>query len=851
MVRSGQLTMKVAEMLRFAWMTAIVCMAILVLAIGPSATDLSAAGSHPHLSAAGASGTNRALGSGNLSYNNGPIQRNPVSYLIFWGSYWNNGSGALKADALVAKNYFTDVSGTPFFKILTQYSDTNGNVSSAHTLAGVWLDTVDPATDTTCGGATVQNSAAQAEVSRAIATQGWPTDSVNATYYVFTPSGQYVNDGAGNCSQRQFCSYHNWSTSINAAYAVVAYPLDLVACGGPSSPNGSTQGDSLANLASQIQFAAITNPHMTNGWFDPRHLEINAKCTNSFGSGLVQLNNARTYALQTEYSNSGSTCTSNYVSHFGASPGSFDLTTNTSSASPGAQTLRLSNSGLKPLIWNLTSSLPSWLSLSATSGSTPSGGSQNITLTFSMPPSSSTQYYATTLQFSDSNADNSPLSVPVSVVTANVARTWYFAEGYTGGSFTEYLTIANPNASAANVQVQYFLESSGPVTRSYSLQANSRYTISVNNQVGANKTVSAVVTADLPIIAERPMYFTYGSIPGGSDVLGATALGQNFDFGYLDTSSNHDTWLTILNQNASSMTATIQYFAAGGGAPVTRTHTVAAMSRGTVRVSDEGLIPGSYSALAHLSAPGLIERPMYFVDGVTGYAGSATLVGVPQPLPNWYFAEGFTTATFNERYILSNPSTNQTRNLTVRFIRIDGSTAQTSVTLAPGQQKTVSANAVLGSGGVENSATVQADGPVLAERLMSFRYIGPVGSVPSSNISGATDVLGAAAPGYIFYFAEGYTGGQFGEWVTIQNPDPANTARITVTYLPGTGGTPTIKIYFVAAHSRFTIFANGDMPNQAFSMTVRADRPVVAERPMYFAYNGSQTGGSDIIGYQP
>jgi hypothetical protein len=109
MVRSGQLTMKVAEMLRFAWMTAIVCMAILVLAIGPSATDLSAAGSHPHLSAAGASGTTSALGSGNLSYNNGPIQRNPVSYLIFWGSYWNNGSGALKADALVAKNYFTDV----------------------------------------------------------------------------------------------------------------------------------------------------------------------------------------------------------------------------------------------------------------------------------------------------------------------------------------------------------------------------------------------------------------------------------------------------------------------------------------------------------------------------------------------------------------------------------------------------------------------------------------------------------------------------------------------------------------------------------------------------------------------
>jgi hypothetical protein len=41
------------------------------------------------------------------------------------------------------------------------------------------------------------------------------------------------------------------------------------------------------------------------------------------------------------------------------------------------------------------------------------------------------------------------------------------------------------------------------------------------------------------------------------------------------------------------------------------------------------------------------------------------------------------------------------------------------------------------------------------------------------------------------------------------------------------------------------------LPGQAFSMVVIANRPIVAERPMYFIFNGTQTGGSDVVAYQP
>jgi hypothetical protein len=173
-----------------------------------------------------------------------------------------------------------------------------------------------------------------------------------------------------------------------------------------------------------------------------------------------------------------------------------------------------------------------------------------------------------------------------------------------------------------------------------------------------------------------------------------------------------------------------------------------------------------------------------------------------------------------------------------------------TLSLAPGQQKVINANSVLGLG-VNNSASVTADQPILAERFMSFRYVGPVGAgAPNPGIPGASDVLGAVQPSNLFDFAEGYTGGLFGEYLTIENPN-AQAATIQVTFLPQNGGIPVVRDYTIAPTSRFTLFTNRVMVYQSFSMQVIANVPIVAERPMYFDYAGGQTGGSDVIGYQP
>ncbi len=564
--------------------------------------------------------------------------------------------------------------------------------------------------------------------------------------------------------------------------------------------------------------------------------------------------------------------------------------------SPASQQLSVSNSGFGVVNWTETAALPSWLTVSDSSGpitqgstrSLAAGASDQLTLTFNIPATDGAKTYGTNLTFADPNAGNSPLTVPVTVVAADIAKTWYFAEGYTAPGFDTYLTLANPTNTAAKVAVTYLVLGGSPATKDYTVNANARQTVHVNSDE-PNQSVSMIVSTDaangpncanwcnnVPIVAERPMYFNASfsnySVASGTDTLGATGLSQDFSFGYLDTTAKHDTYFTILNNNATQMTVTTDYSPAAGGNEIETTNTVPANARGTIHVNLDKPSPsttlpaGMYSARVHLSLPGLVERPLYFVDSVTGLTGAADVIGVPAPQTAWYFAEGYTDSSqpFSERYILSNPcqaaavggcASTPATTVTVTFMDLSGATTVKTYSLNAGQQTVVNVNSVLGNY-ASNSATVTATQPMLAERLMSFRYSGQTGTPPGGTASdpGATDVLGAAAPSHLAEFAEGYTASGFAEYLTLQNPDPAQTAYVTVTLLPLTGAPVQVPVA-VGPHTRATVFLNPLIAqyslNTSFSLQVESNLPIVAERPMYFAANGSETGGSDIVGYQP
>ncbi|HEV2953325.1 MAG TPA: PQQ-binding-like beta-propeller repeat protein, partial [Candidatus Dormibacteraeota bacterium] len=106
----------------------------------------------------------------------------------------------------------------------------------------------------------------------------------------------------------------------------------------------------------------------------------------------------------------------------------------------------------------------------------------------------------------------------------------YFAEGFTGPNFHEYLTVENPGA-AQTLTAIYDFASGSQLSKTYSLGANSRTTIDVNGEVGYYQQVSTHLSAPNPFVAERPMYFDFpGGITGGDDAMGVQAPGQQFYF---------------------------------------------------------------------------------------------------------------------------------------------------------------------------------------------------------------------------------------------------------------------------------------------------------------------------------
>ena len=110
-----------------------------------------------------------------------------------------------------------------------------------------------------------------------------------------------------------------------------------------------------------------------------------------------------------------------------------------------------------------------------------------------------------------------------------------FAEGYTAGSFDEYLTLQNPTVNDETVAITLFVDTY-VLQEQVVVKAQSRKTVGIdsivvpiaqsyNNMGSDSYAVSLTVQAfgtNAKIVAERPMYFNFHGAPGGTDVLGYT-----------------------------------------------------------------------------------------------------------------------------------------------------------------------------------------------------------------------------------------------------------------------------------------------------------------------------------------
>jgi hypothetical protein len=122
-----------------------------------------------------------------------------------------------------------------------------------------------------------------------------------------------------------------------------------------------------------------------------------------------------------------------------------------------------------------------------------------------------------------------------------LGKVFGFAAASTLAGENDYLTIQNPGAMPAPVTITYYANS-GPVQKSFTVPANSRVTVEVfrgnlmNNPscspaagtcgVGANVSpLGIVISAQQPILVEKPTYNSTSSGYGATDTLGYSPIG--------------------------------------------------------------------------------------------------------------------------------------------------------------------------------------------------------------------------------------------------------------------------------------------------------------------------------------
>ncbi len=103
-----------------------------------------------------------------------------------------------------------------------------------------------------------------------------------------------------------------------------------------------------------------------------------------------------------------------------------------------------------------------------------------------------------------------------SMASPETASRWFLAEGYTGGSFDEYVLVGNPGGEAARLKISLFTQAGLQKEILIEVGPRSRFTLHVDDHIPADD-VSVLVeeVGGKGVVVERAMYFEFAGRRGG------------------------------------------------------------------------------------------------------------------------------------------------------------------------------------------------------------------------------------------------------------------------------------------------------------------------------------------------
>jgi hypothetical protein len=306
------------------------------------------------------------------------------------------------------------------------------------------------------------------------------------------------------------------------------------------------------------------------------------------------------------------------------------------------------------------------------------------------------------------------------------STTWYLAEG-NAGYFDTYVLLANPAATPTVATVDFLLDGGGVVRRQYTLAGNARYTV-WTNQIPelVTRSFATTVTAPLPILVERAMYFhgPHGAFEEGHASSAVPSGARNWFLAEGSTGDWFDTFVLISNPNASAVNATIRYLTPTGVAR-TEVRTLPPTSRTTIPVDQlPGL--GATDVSCSITATGniIVERSMYW-PGVPGpWYGAHNSVGITTLRTRWGLAEGEVGGVdgASTYVLLANPGS-VAATATLTFYRADADPIVVTRNVPAGSRQTVSASSI-GLGSEQFGVVVDSTQPIAVERSLYWNYQG-------------------------------------------------------------------------------------------------------------------------------
>ncbi len=313
------------------------------------------------------------------------------------------------------------------------------------------------------------------------------------------------------------------------------------------------------------------------------------------------------------------------------------------------------------------------------------------------------QAIVATRTISRTTSDGTVLGESSSSGINGLAQFWYFAEGYTGASFQEYLALFNPGNTPASVIVQPVgkagAQPAAPLSET--VPAHARVTVNVRAAV-PGQSLGLSVQSDQPIAAERVLY--WGSGAGSAKYGAAVNAGIQgpaalWTFPYVSTSNKDQAFLAFIDPTTVAAHVQLTTYTGVGSHPMPPIITIQPGARSTVSIPSDG---GPIGIVASSDVPVIAEQGQYFGGSPNiGMHGGSVLAGTPQPAIHWAFADPGTDQYSSQSwYILNRGSTKA--NLTATLYTQNAQPLEAHFTAAPGRLTTI---------GLENLHDLQGNSP--------------------------------------------------------------------------------------------------------------------------------------------